>query len=122
AVAEFNEVLKLKPGEPATQTRLGDVYLTMGNLAAAEGMLGQAVKQRPQDPAARLLFAKILVRSGKLPAAERELGILAKSNPNSGEVHAAVGDLYLARRDVAHATESYSRALHLAPGSIAVLT
>ena len=113
ALKAFQEVLRLSPGATAAQVQLADINLARGNASAAAEFSGQAIRNQPQLGIAHLFLAKSLLRLGNLADAEKEVMALAKGSPASADVHTLLGDFYWAKRDLAHARESYDEALKL---------
>jgi len=118
ALKEFQEVLRLSPSATVALVKLGDLMLARGDATGAIEFLNQAIKNQPQSGIAHYLLAKSFLRLGNLTRAQPELMGLVKGSPNSAEVHALLGDFYWAKHDLAHARESYDRALKAQGGSV----
>lgn len=68
-----------------------------------------------------MLLAKAQARKGDLASAQAELIALAKSPSSSTDVHTTLGAVYLAKRDLLRARQSFGRALELEPDSVEAL-
>src|SRR5262249_37781405 len=85
---------------------------------AAEDASNDALRQQPQSGVAHLVHAIALTRQGKSGPAESELSALSKVNQASPDVQAALGQLYLSKRDLQGARVAYGRAFEVNPASL----
>jgi tetratricopeptide (TPR) repeat protein len=121
AVAALRDLLAHAPTVVEAQLQLAAIYITQRDMQGAADLAGQAVTIRPQSGLAHLLFARASLGTGNLARAESELRALAATNPQSAEIHTLLGELYVQKRDVAHARESFDKALKLQPASVEAL-
>jgi Tfp pilus assembly protein PilF len=118
AIKEFQEVLRLDGRVIEAHIHLARLYLAQGNAETAAHFAREAVRIQPQSAVARLLLANAQAKQGDLRAAESELTVLSGAAPSSSAVHASLGSLHLAKRDLVQARRSYVRALELDRNSI----
>ena len=122
AIKAFQRVLELRPAAVPAQLKLANLLLDKGDTASAVEYLGQALKNQPQSFPGHFILAKALVRRGDVRQAERELKALAAIDGSAPEVQTLFGDFYLAKRELTHARDAYSRALAARPASPEAMT
>lgn len=76
---DLSEAVRLDPAEPQFEMALGQAFLTLGDIAQAEGPLSAAFRQSRGHPAPTLLYARCLVALDKAFMAEQILGPLVTS-------------------------------------------
>jgi predicted Zn-dependent protease len=105
--------LKLTPAQFLARLLLGQVYLGLKNLKAAEDQFEAALLMQPQNLEAQLWLARAQIASGNFVEALRQLKPLSKSQPNNAEVFELLAQGYsgLGKREEAERAESRARRL-----------
>jgi tetratricopeptide (TPR) repeat protein len=116
AVQVFERLIQEFPEKLDFRIRLGNVYLEMGNLAAAELVLLQALRYDAQNPDILYALGIACSQSGDLDRALFYLQQLAARRlPN---VHYSLGLIYWRREELSHAERHLRLALEYAPEHI----
>ncbi|MBE3064896.1 MAG: tetratricopeptide repeat protein [Spirochaetes bacterium] len=117
AVRAYAEALKLNPRLVAAQIRLAELYLEKGMPDAAIAFAVQAVRTDPDSLAAHIVLVRGLLAGRDYGQAETELKELLQRAPAVAEVHASLGTVLRAKRDLSGARKAYERAIELDRGS-----
>jgi tetratricopeptide (TPR) repeat protein len=121
AIAEYRLVLRDEPQNTAVMLGLAKAHLLNHELALAEDTYKKVLEKKPDLREARVGLAEVYRRRGRLDDAARELKPLVEADRDDRGALAALGDLALARKDVAAAKEYVSRLQALEPASAPVL-
>jgi tetratricopeptide (TPR) repeat protein len=114
----FNETLKLDPSSLAAQLELSELHRTRREIETAIQFAEQAIRNHPNNLAARLVLVRALtVRDEDYDRADRELKTLVARRPDSAPVYGAIGQVALAKNDLATAGRAFERAIQLDPAS-----
>ena len=114
AIAAFQEVLRLNPGVAGAQLELARLNLAKtGGAAASVGYSEQVLARQAGNPMARLTLVRGLLLQGNVARAEREAQTLMTRFPNAPAVHAEMGNVMVAKRDLAAARGHYEKALSI---------
>jgi len=111
----FNAVLKINPRAAGAQLELSKLFLQAGAAANAVAYAGAAVTSDPRRADSRLVLARGLIVNGEYDKAEPLLRELVAALPESPTVHAQVGLLHLAKKEMPAAMTAFRRALELDP-------
>ena len=115
AVQIFQRLIHEHPEEWNFRLKLGNIYLEMGNLQAAEQVLLQALRHDAQNPDILYALGLACYQSGDLDRALYYLQQLAgKKLP---KVHYSLGLIYWRRMEFEHAERHFRLALELDPES-----
>jgi Flp pilus assembly protein TadD len=115
AVQIFQRLIHEYPEEWNYRLKLGNIYLEMGNLQAAEQVLLQALRHDAQNPDILYALGLASYQSGDLDRALYYLQQLAgKRLP---KVHYSLGLIYWRRMEFEHAERHFRLALELEPES-----
>ena len=115
AELRFQEFLLQYPDYPGAHVNLAIIFMSRGDLQAAENSLTDALIVDPVHAAALNQLGMLLRRQGKFPEAESAYSKAISANPGYALAHyniAVLNDLYLQRLDVA--LEHYERYQELA--------
>ena len=96
----FNQVLKLNPRAAGAEVELAKLHLQTGATDTAVTLAGAAVTSDPRRADARIILARGLIVRGELNQAESILKILITAMPDSPIVHAQMGWLHLAKKEL----------------------
>jgi tetratricopeptide (TPR) repeat protein len=121
ALDAFRAVLQKAPESLATQLKVANLYLAIGNPQAAAEILGGTVKSHPQSGYAHFLRGQALLRMGDVTGAEAELQRVAAAIPTSADAQTWLGLLHQVKADVARARAALDKATKLDPKSPVVL-
>lgn len=115
AVQIFQRLIHEYPEEWNFRLKLGNIYLEMGNLQAAEQVLLQALRYKADNPDILYALGLASYQSGDLDRALYYLQQLAgKRLP---KVHYSLGLIYWRRMEFEHAERHFRMALELEPES-----
>ncbi|HWZ72988.1 MAG TPA: XrtA/PEP-CTERM system TPR-repeat protein PrsT [Casimicrobiaceae bacterium] len=115
AAQYFAQTTALDPKNAAARTRLGQVRFAEGDNEGAIRDLEAASAMDPNVSAADLALIANLLRQKQLDQALAAVGQLDKKQPNSPLVQNLRGIVYLSKRDIGAARESFERALQIQP-------
>jgi cellulose synthase operon protein C len=121
AEAAFNEVLRINPRAAAARVELARLHVRKGAEDAVT-LAAEATKADPASLDARLTLARAHMQRRELAQAQTILAELVTAAPRVPAVHAQMGSLLAAKKDVAGARASYARALELDPAQLEALT
>ncbi|RKZ31779.1 hypothetical protein DRQ36_00965 [bacterium] len=79
-IDKYEPILAEDPGNPYF-ARVGDAYLTMGNIRKALTVLTEGVKANPKYTTGQQLLAKTLIEAGYLPQAKERYNIVLRIDP-----------------------------------------
>jgi tetratricopeptide (TPR) repeat protein len=115
AVQIYQRLIHESPEEWNFRLKLGNIYLEMGNLQAAEQVLLQALRHDAQNPDILYALGLASYQSGDLDRALYYLQQLAgKGLP---KVHYSLGLIYWRRMEFEHAERHFRLALEMEPES-----
>jgi len=127
AIERIQRALKLKPGEPAFLTNLGNVHLERGAAAEAIRCFRDALDRQPQEAAVARTLARMCERQLDAGIAHQQAGRLAeaevcyrdvlKGQPDRADAWHLLGTIALERDDYAQAEDRIRRAIELRPGA-----
>ena len=105
AEARLSSVLVLRPGDPATLIRLGEVRLQLGRPADARGAFEAALSAPGAAAAAHFGLGRVALATGDASAAAGHFEAALKSQPGASEVRSPLAAAYrkLGRLDEARA-------------------
>lgn len=116
------EVVKAAPTYLPALFLNGAVEYALGNIQTAEAYLSKVVKAAPNHiPAIRLLAASQL-RLGRANDASSTLAPALKKAPQDVGIHIVAGEIALARKAYAEASDHFDTAAKINPGSAAIRT
>ncbi len=118
AIAEFEQLAKESPEDPAARTRLVAAYFSAGKTTDAERMLMAALRKNPQDTEALLQRSQLYVAFGKYTDAENDLQRVLHFQPDS-QAHYYLAKVYQARGAGLHQRQELTEALRLNPNFLA---
>jgi tetratricopeptide (TPR) repeat protein len=115
ATAAYLETLKFQPSHTEALRRLAEIALGDLRLEDARRYAQDALRLRPDYPEALVIQARADMGLGNLSGAQDTLKGLSERYPKSAVVHAQLGTLYAAKKDLQGARVSYERALSFDP-------
>ena len=115
SLKEFEKLAKASPNDRPTRNRLVAAYLAMGQVPAAENVLGAALQKNSNDADALLQRSQILAREGKLQEAENDLNQVIHFKPDSPDAHYMLSYVYGLRNDRARQNAELNEALRYNP-------
>jgi tetratricopeptide (TPR) repeat protein len=115
AKAELKDAVRLQPGFLAARLSLGELHLTLGELAAARQVMEETVRMYPNSPAVRPLLASVLLRQGDVAAARQQLTVARDLAPKDPAIPMMLGATYAAEHKTQDAQREYEAALKLDP-------
>lgn len=121
-IAEFvdarrdaEDLQRLMPEDPESQTLLGDALWATGLFDEAETTYREALARAPQSSRARFGVARSLATHSQLDEALKEGLAAVGAAPRDGEIHAELGDIYERLNRYDEAAVSYSNYINLLP-------
>jgi Flp pilus assembly protein TadD len=122
AIAEFDRVLKLDPGDPGTRIALGATLNGAGDWRKARelftGVLASGRASHAQVCDAGFNLASLDLRHQELKSAEQEFQHQLAACPEDAETHAGLGAVLSAEGQSAAAESEFRRSLELDPGNL----
>lgn len=119
----LNETLKLDPQSLPAELELSELHRSRNEIDSAIEFAQQAVSNHRESVPARLtLIRALLIRDDDYPHAEKELRDLLSQHPESATAHALMGTIWLTKKDLGAARQSFEHALALDHGSAEALT
>ncbi|MFA5180743.1 MAG: tetratricopeptide repeat protein [Syntrophales bacterium] len=118
AEANYRRAMTIYPNVSFIQTKLARIKATRGDRAGSLVLARQYFQNHQGDAKAVAEYANALVLNGQLDNALELVSKSIKKRPNDWFLHYVLGDLYLLKRDVNSASQSYSRAAALNPGDV----
>lgn len=92
------------------QVEIATLQMAANNVAGAAYSLDKALSSQPDFLPALAMTVDVEIRQGETNKAEKRARDILAQHPNMAIGHALLGDVYMARSQVALATESYRRA------------
>lgn len=124
AVAEFENVLKVQPGNSLALRGLGDAFLKKGDFQRASDYLKQALEHNPDDPRA-LYYSGLTLEMeeganlgkdlDKLAVARKQLERATALDPEYADAFARLGQIYAAQAKSDSAIHMMLEAAELSP-------
>ena len=111
AIDWVNTALRLQPDNQDALELKGRLYLSVGRLPEAIGVLEQVVAKHPDHTLAWLNLSAAYHSSGRAQDALAAVLRAVKSAPDRAVPHFALGDLYYSRGDLAKAESEYREAI-----------
>ena len=115
AEANYRKAMTTYPHVGFIQTKLARIKATRGDRAGALAVARQYFQNNQGDPKAVAEYANALVLNDQLDNAIDIVTSSIKKKPNDWFLHYVLGDLYLRKRDIKSASQSYGRATTLNP-------
>ena len=115
ALAELDRWSRTKAPQDEVHRLRGQVYLSGGDLAAAESEFRKTVEVNPQNYQAYLLLAQLNVQRNNIPQALKEVDQLISRNNKLVAAHMLKGLYLQVSGDIPGAMASYRNALALEP-------
>lgn len=97
ALAAFNEVLRLVPGDPQALAQTGSVLLALQRLDEAQANLERSLSILPKNDFALTELARVHALRDDLPGAVDLLQKAVQANPTAPEPHYFLAGIYLAQ-------------------------
>lgn len=94
AIAEFQNAIRLRPNEPDAYVDLGQLYLQVGNDAAAVQQMRRAYEADPGDPMALSVLAFSAITANREPEARQWLERIAHQPRVQAQYRQQVLDMY----------------------------
>ena len=113
AIETLAKLVKKQPEVTSGYLRLASAYLAAGDPVNARSTALSALTHSPNDRGARALLADIYLQTGALGDAAALAAKTQKDDPHSALGYRMEGDVNLARKDYARATEAYRKAASL---------
>ena len=114
AVAEFEQVLLVQPGNQNAAMILADCHMRMGDYDKVVRVLTPFEKSGEQDRAVAYLLGTALIRLGEVEKGQVLIDQILREG-ETAEAHILLGTAYLMVRDVAGALKEFERAVELNP-------
>jgi tetratricopeptide (TPR) repeat protein len=118
AVAEFEEAIRLNPGEAGPYEGLGWVYRMVGEVEKSAESYQTAIRLDPAFVDAHSGLGMTCFAQKKLDEAEGAFRAALDLDPESHEAHRGLGEVMYARGDYDLAAESFTAALRLEPEDV----
>lgn len=115
AEASYRKAMIIYPNVDFIQTKLARIKATRGDRAGVLAVARQYFQNHQGDAKAVAEYANALALNNQLDNAVEIVSKGIKKKPNDWFLHYVLGDLYLLKRDVNSASQSYSRAASLNP-------
>jgi tetratricopeptide (TPR) repeat protein len=115
SLAEYKDVLELKPDFAEAQSNLGLLFFWKGDLASARDRYQRALGIRPDMAAAHYNLGALLEKGGDLPQAEAEYRETLRLKPEYAEANNALGLVCAKEGKMAEATSCFAREIALNP-------
>jgi putative PEP-CTERM system TPR-repeat lipoprotein len=118
AAQSFRRLIMIEPDALVPRRELASVLLAEGDAAGARHALDEAIKIAPHNP--QLVADRIAVdlKASGIATALATAARIEKSSPALPTAPALEGDVYLAARQYAKATEAYQKAFRKAPSAM----
>jgi tetratricopeptide (TPR) repeat protein len=114
AVAEFETLHTLRPGDPNLALLLGDCYLRTGEFAKAVDLLARFDNPSGEQAAVDYVLGMALIRSGRIQEGQLHVDRILRKG-ESAEGRLLLGSALFARRDYPRAVAEFARADALNP-------
>jgi len=118
AEANYRKAMTIYPNVGFIQTKLARIKAIRGDRAGSLAIARQYFHNNQSDAKAVAEYANALVLNNQLDNAIEIVSEIIKKKPNDWFLHYVRGDLYLLKRDVKSASQSYSRAASLNPDDV----
>lgn len=119
ALAAFERVIELAPGFTLAYQKAGYILLATNRVDEALPLLAKGLQSGPADPGIHALLGEAHARRAQDPKlrqlAEYHYRLALPNNPDSGKIHAALGQLHLSHGQLEAAREAFQHALVLQP-------
>ncbi|WP_456433494.1 tetratricopeptide repeat protein [Thermosulfuriphilus sp.] len=113
AIKEFQETIRFNPYFAPAYAQLGCLYLELGRLKEAEGLIKKSLELDPNVVQAKICQALLKAAQGHREAALEDLNILLLSNRRNPEIHYWMGVLYQEKGQIDLATKYFRKAYEL---------
>jgi len=117
ALADFNEVVRLVPGDAQALAQAGSVLLAMQRLDQAQALLERSLGILPKNDFALTELARVHALRNDLPGAIALLEKAVQANPAAAEPHYFLAGIYLAQGRQADFQREKEAYLHLQTGA-----
>lgn len=119
ALAAFQQVIRVAPDFTLAYQKSGYILLATNRVDEALKTLQQGLQTSPADPGIHALLGEAHARRAHDPRArqlaEYHYRLALPNNPDSGKIHAAMGQLYLASGQLEPARGEFQQAVLLQP-------
>jgi len=115
ALAEFQEVLSLKPHDSDTYDSIGAIYVKDDRIAEAMDCFHKALEIYPEDNVAHKNLGLVLLKQNHLDGAITNFQLSLAEEPNDAEAHNAYANALLKKGDEAGAMTNYEMAVAIDP-------
>jgi cellulose synthase operon protein C len=106
---------------PAPQLQIALLQLSAGNTGGAAYSLEKALSTQPDFLPAMALMTEVELRQGEPAKAEKRAREIVSKNPKRAIGHSLLGDVAMARGQIAAALDAYQRAHQLEPSTDTLL-
>jgi rhomboid protease GluP len=114
-IAEFQKLVREKPGFVPGHVGLAKVYFSQGRVAEAEGELKRALQLDPQNAEAHMNLGAAYLSQDQPKEAHDEFAKVLAQDPNDAEAHVWLGMALAAEQNPEAAIQEYQAALKLDP-------
>lgn len=121
AMANYEELLALRPRHPDGRNNLGATLCKLGRYGEAENEFRHAIGNRPNHPEAHSNLGTVLRWKGQFAEAELSLRRALKLKPNYADARSLLGLTLVVRGRLLDARTQFEKALKLAPQHIEAL-
>ena len=111
AEKELNAILRVTPGEPVALNLMGTIRAKQNRLLEAENLFLRALKKDSKYTGARMNLAYLYALKRAPDKAIVQLNEVLAVEPENTDAKVALGDAYLAQKDLQKAEENYLAAL-----------
>ena len=118
AEAHLKKAVSLNPKFVPAYTNLANLHQLNKQPAEAEQVLRAAISTIPDGTLLYLDLAALLANQGKKSDSEAVLERLRKQVPKSADAAQAIGDFYIARREIDRAVAEYQRGLSISSNNL----
>ncbi len=115
AMAEYGEVLKLRPDYPHGQYFIGRTLTDQNQISAAREHYKHAIEHLPDEVDLHSLLADVYIRERNLPQAEKHFAEAVRINPDSPEFRVNLGNILVRQNNLDQAAAEYQKAIDLNP-------
>jgi len=118
AETNYRKAMTVYPNVLFTQTKLARIKATKGDRAGSLAIARQYFQNHQGDAKAVAEYANALILNDQLDNAVEIVSKSLKKKPNDWFLHYVLGDIYLLKRDLKSASQSYGHATTLNPDDL----
>jgi rhomboid protease GluP len=115
AIAEFQTVIRRRPGYAAAHFALARAYATKGDLGSAKAEYTRVLELNPRNESSYYNLGFLYLEEKKLPQARETFQRLLAINPMSADAHFGLASVALAAENYQEASQEYKVAAQLDP-------